>query len=222
VENIVKFIESKYKDFFSKDENCLELISNVLEKYMKSSKLSSAKKIHQKFFISYMKRRIDFLTNNQQFLNNNFGVADPKLYKSWKFLGSILMEQMLHEVDNFSNRKIRCNWTEYSHVYFIYAGQSFKVLALNKYDEQCAARIGKLESLEVGKMKDTKFPMIPERKELKQKSNLIKYLSIALNTKIETVTSIINDNKYVLTLDYTLKILQIHERQKNRMPTIVK
>lgn len=58
---------------------------------------------------------------------------------------------MLHEVDNFSNRKIRCNWLNYPHVYLIYNDQSFKVLALNIAN--CKERIEKLESLEVGAMK---------------------------------------------------------------------
>lgn len=63
--------------------------------------------------------------------------------------------------------------------------------------------------------------MIPTKATLKKKTNLIKYLAFALNIAEEVATNIIIENRYILTLDYTLKMLQIHERQQNKMPTII-
>ena len=219
--HIVEFLEKKFANEFKLDSNCRKILKKIFESKMVSSKIGELKKMHQKFFVSFVKRRIDFLKNNYQFLFNNLGTLSSGTYKSYLKLGSILMEQMLNEADNFFNKDIRCNWSEYPHVYLVYDSQSFKVLALNKNDEQCKERIKMLESLEVGTFKDDKFAMIPERNELKRKTTLIKYLSIALNIHEDKVSSIINDSKYILTLDYTFKLIQVAERQRNKMPTII-
>lgn len=220
-DDVIEYLENKYKDYFKNDDNCREVISTIFKKHMKNSELENSKKIHQKFFISYMKKRVDFLSNNIQFRTNNLGMGNPKVYKSWLKIGSILMEQMLHEVDSFSNRNIRCNWLEYPHIYLCYDDQSFKVLALDKSNPNCINLVKKLESLEVGLFKDAQFPMVPDKIQLKQKSSLLKYLSVAIHTPLKHVNTIINNSNYVLTLDYTLKMIQIHERQQNRMPTII-
>ncbi len=48
------------------------------------------------------------------------------------------------------------------------------------------------------------------------------YLSRALNIKLENGhLSIIDDCSYVLTLDYTIKMLNIHERCKCGVPVII-
>ena len=198
------------------------IVHLVFALYMNESEISEMKKIHQKFFINYMKRRTEFLSSNHQFKENNFGVTQDKKYKNLAYLrfGSILMETMLHEADNFFNRNLRVNWSSLPHIYLIYDEQSFKVLALDKNKREIKERIQKLESLDLKFITDP-LPMIPDREQLKKKSNLIKYLSIALNTRSEKISSIINSNNYVLTLDYCLKMILIHERQLVGMPTII-
>ena len=48
------------------------------------------------------------------------------------------------------------------------------------------------------------------------------YLSQALNLKLENGRlSVIDDSEYVLTLDYTIKMLNIHERHECAVPVII-
>lgn len=70
-------------------------------------------------------------------------------------------------------------------------------------------------------MKDVNFPMVPEREVLKKRTNLIRYLSVAMNVKEHIISEILRKNKYILTLDYALKLIQIHERQQDKMPSII-
>ena len=58
--------------------------------------------------------------------------------------------------------------------------------------------------------------------ELKSREVLDKYLSRALNLELENgKLSVIDSSKYVLTLDYAIKMLNIHERFKCGMPVII-
>lgn len=58
--------------------------------------------------------------------------------------------------------------------------------------------------------------------ELYLRTQLDSYLSRALSVKLENgKLSVIDDSAYVLTLDYTLKILNIHERFKCGVPVII-
>ena len=58
--------------------------------------------------------------------------------------------------------------------------------------------------------------------ELSSRELLDSYLSRALNVELENNRlSVIDDDKYVLTLDYTLKMLNIHERYKCEVPVII-
>ena len=220
-QNIVDYIEQQYTEEFSEDDICRNFLSQIFRKYMKKSQLASAKKIHQVHFIKFMNRRFELLKENHQFLENSFVDMNAQIYSAWDSLGSILIEQMLNEADNFFDKNIRCNWTAFPHIYLIYDSQSFKILALNKDSKECRERIRKLESLEVGIMKNAAVPMIPERSDLKKKSTLIEYLSMATSADTKSINKIFNDNKYVITLDYALKILQIHERQLGKMPLII-
>lgn len=51
----------------------------------------------------------------------------------------------------------------------------------------------------------------------------MKYLSQALNIPLneENRLAPMDDEKYILTLDYTLKMLNIHERREGRIPAII-
>ena len=50
---------------------------------------------------------------------------------------------------------------------------------------------------------------------------LHEYLSRALSVPLKDVICVMNESKYVLTVDYTLKMLNIHERYKCGIPVIV-
>lgn len=59
-------------------------------------------------------------------------------------------------------------------------------------------------------------------RELYERDVLDKYLSRALNVDLENGRlTIIDDSAYVLTLDYTLKMLNIHERFMCGVPVII-
>ena len=58
--------------------------------------------------------------------------------------------------------------------------------------------------------------------DLYSRSVLDEYLSRALNVGLKDgQLSIINDSAYVLTLDYAIKMLNIHERYKCGVPVII-
>ena len=60
-------------------------------------------------------------------------------------------------------------------------------------------------------------------RDLSSRKLLDSYLSRALNIKLDNQQqlSVINDSEYVLTLDYTIKMLNIHERYMCGMPVII-
>lgn len=64
------------------------------------------------------------------------------------------------------------------------------------------------------------FPFIS--RDLHSREYLDSYLSRALNVPLENGrVRLIDETSYVLTLDYTLKMLNIHERHECGMPVII-
>lgn len=64
--------------------------------------------------------------------------------------------------------------------------------------------------------------MIVYCSELSSRELLDSYLSRSLNVELEKGRlSVVDGSEYVLTLDYTLKMLDIHERCKCKVPVII-
>lgn len=59
--------------------------------------------------------------------------------------------------------------------------------------------------------------------DLYSRDNLDSYLSRALNVPLDKTNrlSVIDDSKYVLTLDFAIKMLNIHERAECGVPVII-
>ncbi|CAI8052619.1 E3 ubiquitin-protein ligase rnf213-alpha [Geodia barretti] len=193
-------------------QKCYELLTKSWPKF------SEVSKVRQKLFIKYMKRRCAFLDVIPAF-NFNTGAGeyydDPetrqKEVSNTRQLGSTLMETMLKEAEDFCSL-VKQNWLNEPHQQLIYeikdGGGSFGLLSLNP-DELPSDDVIKFEKIGV---------QIPSMDELHQRTTLEDYLSRALNFEVK---DIIDQCNYVLTLDYTIKMLNIHERRMCGVPVII-
>ena len=94
VKNVIEYVFT-FLDKLKSEEKCREILKTTFTKYMVGSELWKMKKIHHKYFVSYLSRRFNFLSSNSQFKKNDFG--NHREYSSYLRLGSILVSQMLHE-----------------------------------------------------------------------------------------------------------------------------
>ena len=74
------------------------------------------------------------------------------------------------------------------------------------------------------KHEELKLPRfsIPTKRKLQQRSMLDRFLSQALSVPLEEgKLTCIDDNNFILTLDFTMKLLSSHERVACRTPCII-
>ncbi len=112
-------------------------------------------------------------------------------------------------VNNFCDRRLTADWTCYPHVYLVYSEHFFSVLALDKQRMDSSLRSGFEELERAFKTNSTVHPVIPDSHMLQQRWKLIHYLSIAIGIKETAVNELLEANNYILTLDYTLKVLTV-------------
>ncbi|XP_065828093.1 uncharacterized protein [Oscarella lobularis] len=200
------------------DEECHRLLDKYMPEHVKE------RKVMQHLFVKYMKRRCLVLENCPGF-NYNQGrgeyYTDPTTNEQkqadTKKLGSTLMSAMLQEVAAMCNPSIKSNWGYHAHQQLVYdfksGSASFLFLSLSPE---------KLDSTERDSLQKLGI-RIPNVVDLGRRKLLDQYLSSALNVALEKDGQLaaIDRHEYVLTVDYAVKMLNIHERRMCGVPVII-
>ena len=185
------------------------------------------RKIMQQLFVKYMKRRCDVLENFPGF-NFNTGMGeyiDQSHTTDTTKLGSTLLSTMLKEVNSFCHPDIQEDWKHHPHQQLVYdfksESASFLFLSLDPTKLHPDDR----EKLEIIGVE------IPSVRQLNDRTLLDRYLSSALDVNLELIQapdgskqyrlSAIDNEKYVLTVDYAVKMLNIHERRMCGVPVVI-
>jgi hypothetical protein len=126
------------------------------------------------------------------------------------------MSAMLQEVKNFCDPNIRENWSFRTHQQLIYdfkdGGLTLGLIFLRP-DELSDEEKTNFEKIGVE---------IPSQSKLHSRGFLDCCLSRALNVNLQDEKlKMIDENAYVLTLDFTIKMLNINERYKCGVPVII-
>jgi len=140
-------------------------------------------------------------------------------------LGSSLMEVMLSEVERLLGENLRVDWLEANHAQLIY---DFTDPRAPEFRLVCTAP-DKLDPALRTKLAHLDLPgfRIPTTSDLDQRGTLDLFLSQALDIPLQTrsdgskVLQCIDDAGFILTLDFTMKLLSIHERVACRIPCLI-
>jgi hypothetical protein len=192
------------------NEDCWRLMKMYLPKFIAEHDM-----LLQSFWIKFLYRRVKVFDENKEFNYN----------KTHDSLGSSLMETMLFEVEQFLREDQVESWSGKNHHQLIYdfankGAPEFRFVCTSPEEMDLKTR-EKYESL--------KLPgfIIPTTEHLEKRSTLDRFLSQALDVPLVTGEDgqqrlqCIDDNCFVLTLDFTMKLLSIHERIACRVPCII-
>jgi hypothetical protein len=169
----------------------------------------------QKFWLRFLYRRVSVFDMNQEFNEN---VTNDTL-------GSTLMATMLEEARRLLSQNQSCDWIKENHAQLIYdfvepSNPQFRLVctAPDLLDPDLKARY---EALNLPGFR------IPTTQELSERSTLHKFLSQALGVPLETsqgdemLLKCVEENGFVLTLDFAMKLLNIHERAQCCVPCLI-
>ncbi len=189
------------------DEDCRVF----LRKYSPQS-LPEGDMLLQQFWVRFLYRRVKVFDENASFNYN----------EKYEELGSSLMQTMLEEVNRLLDSHHCRDWST-SHTQLIYDFQSgspeFRLVCTAPETLDGDVR-EKLERLDLPGF------CIPTSEQLQQRTTLDRFLSQAIGVPLEKVDEIeclrcIGENGFILTLDFTMKLLNIHERVACRVPCII-
>ena len=194
----------------------------LLNKYMVDDVQS--KKILQKLFIKYMYRRCQILETMPPFNFNTGSTVDievegKKKRVCLKTLGSTLMDLMLNEVNTtFCSLISSREWSSLDHHQLVYdsVGGAYSILYLSLTPEKLPYVI--TQAL------DTIGVFIPQREHLGNRDTLDPYLARAMGIRLQGESkrlSLIDNEKYVLTSDFVMKMININERRLCGVPVII-
>jgi hypothetical protein len=187
----------------------------LMKKYIPHS-VAENDMLLQSFWIKYLYRRVKVFDENSDF---NYNVKHESL-------GSHLMETMLSEVEQYLRKDQIKSWSGKNHHQLIYdftdqSSPQFRLICTAP-DEMDSETRRKYESLDLPGF------FIPTLDDLEKRSTLDRYLSQALIVPLSTKDddgeqriSCIDDHSFVLTLDFTMKLLSIHERVACCIPCII-
>ena len=162
------------------------------------------------FWVQFIYRRVKVFDENESFNYN----------ETHESLGSTLMTTMLAEVERMISSNQSRDWIGRDHTQLIYDftnkdAPEFRLLCTAPDQMDANARL-KLEGLDLPGF------AIPSNHDLQQRSTLDRYISQALNLPLEDERLVcIDDNGFVLTLDFTMKLLSIHERVACQTPCVI-
>ena len=211
----------KSKVYFSKeadldDDRCHQLLHRYMQPHVKS------RKILQRLFIRYMLRRCEVLEQLPYF-NVNTGteltpdtVTDKKILTNVKLWCSTLIRIMIFEVNQFCDPSYKEDWEMSEHQQFIYntsgGGNTIKFLSLHPERMSRDLRVD-LNTLGIN---------IPTHTDLGTRKKLEELLAHALSLEnSETISKVIAEEEYVLTVDILRKMINIHERRMCRFPVVI-
>jgi hypothetical protein len=204
VKSKIPVSETFDRDGVLSDEEC----RNYITRYLPAS-VASEDMILQSFWIRFLYRRVKVFDQNESFNYNETHDA----------LGSSLMEVMLSEVERLLGENQRRDWLTTNHPQLIYDfsnpnAPEFRLICTAP-DELDPGLLQKLSSLDLPGFR------IPTKADLDRRDILVLFLSQALEVPLEEVTQCIDDRGFILTLDFTMKLLNIHERVACRVPCLL-
>ncbi|XP_019857334.1 PREDICTED: uncharacterized protein LOC109585637 [Amphimedon queenslandica] len=206
------------------ESECLSLLDKYMPDYI------AERKISQKLFIKYIKRRCYFLDNLPQY---NYNAGRSLDGSDTRKLGSTLMNAMLNEVPQFCDPSTKEDWSIQAHQQLIYEGVG-SIGLITLYPDQISSEDRK-SFTNIG-------VKILSQGDFYKRKVLDEYLARALTLPLSEVTEVIytpkgkglpieetqyktlkliDDSDYVLTLDFALKMINIHERRECGMPVII-
>ena len=199
--------ETFERDGTLSDDECRKLMKKYLPECANSMMTA-------KFWIEFLYRRVKVFDYNDSF---NFN-------ESYDHLGSSLMRIMLDEAEQLLSRRHKKRWNESNHDQLIY---DFTEPDSPQFRLICTAPDLMTES-EKQRYETLDLPgfFIPTSCQLKERKILDRFLSQALGIPLVNKNgshslSCIDENKFVLTLDFTMKLLNIHERVACQIPCII-
>lgn len=192
------------------DDDCRQYMARYLPTFVQPDDM-----ISQSFWIRFLYRRVNVFDNNDSFNYN----------EKHDSLGSSLMEVMLSEVERLLGENLRRDWLDTNHAQLIYdftdpKAPEFRLVctAPDQLDPELRQKLSRL---------DLPGFRIPTTSDLDQRETLDRFLSQALDVPLQTkddgsqVLQCIDDNGFILTLDFTMKLLSIHERIACRIPCLM-
>ena len=187
------------------DDECL----HFLNKYASTS-VHPEDMLLMTFWVRFIYRRVKVFDENESFNYN----------ESHDELGSTLMTIMLEEVHRLISNSLSRDWNADDHTQLIYDftrndAPEFR-LVCTAPDDMDESKRRALEDLDLPGFS------VPTNRDLQQRRTLDRFLSQALNLPLEeNVLKCIDDNNFILTLDFTMKLLSIHERVACHTPCVI-
>jgi len=192
------------------DHECQSLINKHIPNYVEQCNM-----LFRRFWIQFLFRRVKVLDENDDFNYN----------EEYDQLGSSLMTTMLAEAERLLQHEHGQSWTEKNYPQLIY---DFSDLKNPQFRLICTAP--ELMDAETRtRFEDLNLPgfFVPTSEDLRDRETLDRYLAQALGVPLHEKEdgikhlACIDDNGFVLTLDFTMKLLNIFERVACRVPCIM-
>ena len=192
------------------DDDCRNWMKRYLPDFVVENDMLS-----QKFWVEFLFRRIKVFDQNHDFNYN----------ETYDNLGSSLMKIMLYEGEELlSKRQNKC-WKESNHEQLVY---DFSTPDAPEFRLICTAP-DKMEEDAKRRYTSLNLPgfFIPSTTDLRKRETLDRFLSQAIGIPLvkngdgTENLACVDDNNFVLTLDFTMKILNIHERIACQIPCII-
>lgn len=189
------------------DDECRDLIKQHIP-------ICANNMMSTKFWIEFLYRRVKVFDQNDSFNYN----------ETHEHLGSSLMRIMLDEAERLLSKGHNKAWKESNHEQLIYDftkpdSPEFRLIctAPDMMTEEAKKKYGEL---------DLPGFFIPSNSQLQKRDILDHFLSQALDIPLvengdSRSLSCIDENRFILTLDFTMKILNIHERIACHIPCII-
>jgi len=180
-----------------------------------SSFLDADDKLLLNFWIRFLYRRVKVFDMNTDFNEN----------VEYESLGSTLMETMLAEVQRLLAENQSREWAKENHAQLIYDFDDpnepkFRLICTSP-DELSEGLRRQYEALDLPGFK------IPTNGELQNRGTLDRYISQALSVPLQKTSAgeerlgCIDEAGFILTLDFTIKLLSMHERVACRLPCVI-
>ena len=162
------------------------------------------------FWVQFIYRRVKVFDENESFNYN----------EKHDCLGSTLMRAMLGEVERLISNNQSRDWIGTDHTQLIY---DFTCRDAPEFRLVCTAPDG-MDATTRLRLEELDLPgfSIPTNHDLQQRTTLDRYLAQALSLTLKNGRiACIDNNNFILTLDFTMKLLSIHERVACRSPCVI-
>ena len=177
--------------------------------------IGPSNKLLYSFWVKFLYRRVSVFDANEDFNYN----------EEHDTLGSSLMRVMLSESMQMLRREQNQSWNASNHTQLIY---DFTEEGSPKFRLICTAP-EKLDEDQRQSLTQLYLPgfKIPTTSELRDRATLDRFLAQALSIPLvegrdgNKSLQCVDDNRFVLTLDFTLKLLNVHERVSCGVPCIM-